>query len=43
LIPNIAQRIHYVIAVVILVSVLPVIVSLLRARRSAPIPGAEEK
>jgi membrane-associated protein len=43
LIPNIAQRIHYVIAVVILVSVLPVIVSLVRARRSTQIPHAEEK
>jgi len=29
--------------VVILVSVLPVIISLLRARRSAQIPGVEEK
>jgi membrane-associated protein len=43
LIPNIAQRIHYVIAVVILVSVLPVIVSLARARRSSQIPYPEEK
>ena len=43
LIPNIAQRIHYVIAVVILVSVLPVVVSLVRARRSSQIPFAEEK
>src|SRR5467141_3191156 len=43
LIPNIAQRIHYVIAVVIFVSVLPVIVSLVRARRSTQIPHAEEK
>ena len=43
LIPNIAQRIHYVIAAVILVSVLPVIVSLVRARRSSQIPFAKEK
>ena len=43
LVPNIAQRIHYVIAVVILVSVLPVVVSLVRARRSSQIPFAEEK
>ena len=43
LIPNIAQRIHYVIAVVILVSVLPVIVSLARAGRSSQIPYPEEK
>src|SRR5882762_3309150 len=43
LIPNIAQRIHYVIAVVILLSILPVIVSLLRARGTAAAPTAEEK
>ena len=42
-VPNIAQRIHYVIAVVILVSVSPVIISLLRSRRSATAPTAEEK
>src|SRR5882724_2190479 len=42
-VPNIAQRIHYVIAVVILVSVLPVIVSLLRAKGGAAAPTAEEK
>jgi len=42
-VPNIGERIHYVIAVVILVSVLPVIISLARARSSAPIPGSEEK
>ncbi|HYK39798.1 MAG TPA: hypothetical protein VEU98_07215, partial [Candidatus Eremiobacteraceae bacterium] len=34
-IPNISQRIHYVIAVVILLSILPAIISILRARRSA--------
>jgi len=33
LIPNLAQRIHYVIAVVIFLSILPVIISVLRARR----------
>src|SRR5882724_6884774 len=43
LIPNIAQRIHYVIAVVILLSILPVIVSLLRARGAAAAPTAGEK
>jgi membrane-associated protein len=32
-IPNISQRIHYVIAVVILLSLLPVVISVLRARR----------
>jgi len=34
-IPNISQRIHYVIAVVILLSILPAIISILRARRMA--------
>jgi membrane-associated protein len=43
LIPNIAQRIHYVIAAVILLSILPVIISLWRARTSAAIPPAEGK
>jgi len=33
-IPNISQRIHYVIGVVILLSILPAIISVLRARRS---------
>src|SRR5712692_2819232 len=33
LVPNIAQRIHYVIAVVIFLSILPAIISILRARR----------
>lgn len=48
LIPNIAQRIHYVIVVVIFLSILPAIISILRARRqvhaidassSASVPG----
>src|SRR5882672_8931497 len=43
LIPNIAQRIHYVIAVVILLSILPVIISLLRARGATAAPTAEEE
>ena len=34
-IPNISQKIHYVILVVIFVSLLPVIISLLNARRGA--------
>ena len=34
-IPHISQRIHYVIAVVIFLSLLPAIISMLRARRSA--------
>ena len=33
-VPNIGQRIHYVIAVVVILSVLPVIVSIVRARRA---------
>jgi membrane-associated protein len=43
LIPNIAQRIHYVIAAVILLSIVPVIVSLLRARSATAAPTAEGK
>ena len=42
-VPNIGARIHYVIAVVIFVSVLPVIISFLRSRRSESISGAEGK
>lgn len=34
-VPNIGQRIHYVIAVVIVLSVLPAIISILRERRVA--------
>ena len=33
-VPNIGQRIHYVIAVVVIASILPAIISILRARRS---------
>jgi membrane-associated protein len=40
-VPNIGDRIHYVIAVVILISVLPVIISLLRSRRPSPVPRVE--
>jgi membrane-associated protein len=43
LIPNIARRIHYVIAVVILLSILPVIISFLRARSATAAPAAEGK
>ncbi len=32
-VPNIGERIHYVIAVVIIVSVLPAVISIYRARR----------
>lgn len=43
-IPNIGQRIHYVIAAVIVLSLLPAIISFLRARRaSAPLPSAKEQ
>lgn len=42
-IPNISQRIHYVIAVVILLSVLPAIISILRARRHSPATGASPR
>jgi len=34
-VPNIGQRIHYVIAVIIVLSLLPAVISVLRARRSA--------
>jgi len=37
-IPNISQRIHYVILVVVLLSLLPAIISVLRARRTAQVP-----
>ena len=52
LIPNIAQRIHYVIAVVIFLSILPGVISILRARhqlrvinanRASSVPDAEGK
>jgi membrane-associated protein len=39
-IPNISQRIHYVIAVVIVLSILPAIVGILRSRRISPAGGA---
>lgn len=51
-VPNIGQRIHYVIAVVIILSVMPAIISILRARhqlqainanRSASIPTPEKE
>jgi membrane-associated protein len=40
-VPNIGQRIHYVIAVVVVVSVLPAIISVVRARRSMAVPAKE--
>ena len=51
-VPNIGQRIHYVIAVVIILSIMPAIISILRARRqlnavnahrSASLPGPEKE
>jgi membrane-associated protein len=39
-IPNISQRIHYVILVVIILSLLPAIISVLRARRAEQLPNS---
>jgi membrane-associated protein len=39
-IPNISQRIHYVILVVVFLSLLPAIISILRARRAEQLPAA---
>ena len=39
-IPNISQRIHSVIAVVIVLSLLPAIISILRARRHSHVGSA---
>jgi membrane-associated protein len=39
-IPNISQRIHYVILIVIFLSLLPAIISILRARRAERLPSA---
>jgi len=41
-VPNIGQRIHYVIAVVIVLSILPAVISILRSRRTAPASGAKD-
>jgi membrane-associated protein len=41
-VPNIGQRIHYVIAAVIVLSVLPAIISLVRARRSIVADAKEQ-
>ncbi len=41
-VPNIGQRIHYVIAVVVVLSLLPAVISLVRARRSIVVPAKEE-
>ena len=39
-VPNIGQRIHYVIAVVIFLSLLPAFISIVRARRAAQLPAS---
>lgn len=40
-IPNISHRIHYVIAVVVFLSILPAVISILRARKSGSNPPAQ--
>jgi membrane-associated protein len=39
-IPNISQRIHYVILVVVILSLLPAVISILRSRRAAQLPSS---
>jgi membrane-associated protein len=41
-VPNIGQRIHYVIAVVVVLSILPAIISILRARKLSASPTGEK-
>ena len=41
LIPNIAQRIHYVIAVVILLSILPAVISIYHSRHTLAASGQQ--
>ena len=41
-VPNIGQRIHYVIAVVVVLSVLPAIIGIVRARKSTASPTGEK-
>src|SRR6267142_2100850 len=41
-VPNIGQRIHYVIAVVIVLSILPAVISIFRSRGTAPASGAKD-
>ena len=38
-VPNISQRIHYVILVVVVLSVLPAVISILRSRKAKPVEG----
>ena len=39
-IPNISQRIHYVILVVVILSLLPAVISILRSRRAVQLPSS---
>jgi membrane-associated protein len=39
-VPNIGKYIHYVIAVVVLVSILPAIIGILKSRKNAPAPAS---
>jgi membrane-associated protein len=39
-IPNISQRIHYVILVVVILSLLPAVISILRSRRATQLPSS---
>src|SRR6266850_638642 len=41
-VPNIGERIHYVIAVVVVLSVLPAVISILRSRRAVHVSGAKD-
>ena len=41
-VPNISQRIHYVIIVVVIVSILPAIIGLLRSRKASTKPTASQ-
>jgi membrane-associated protein len=41
-VPNLGQRIHYVIAVVIVLSVLPAVISILRTRRKLSVPNERQ-
>src|SRR5882724_5199185 len=41
-VPNIGERIHYVIAVVVVLSVLPAVISILRSRRVVHVSGAKD-
>jgi membrane-associated protein len=40
-VPNIGKYIHYVIAVVVLVSILPAVIGILKSRKTKPAPVRE--